>query len=321
MKKRISILILFIASAIWGVAFVAQKELAVIPVLTTMAFRNLLAASFLFLIIPLIDKISKSERHFITKWKLDFTKHEVLGGVCCGIVLAAASSVQQLGISGDTDAGKAAFISALYVLFVPVFSLIIRKRTSRAAWCGVFIALLGFYLLCIKDGFKIGLSDSTVLLGAALFAIHILLIAHFSPKCDGIRLCCMQFAVAFVLIAPAALISDGAPEFSLIYTVLPELVFFGVFSGGLAYAMQAVGQKHVEPTIASIILSLESVFGAIGGAIMLNERMTPREYAGSLVILFAVVISQLDFKQISGLIKRNKVQSRTDATESNGSEG
>lgn len=319
MKKHLPILILFIAAAIWGFAFVSQKELSQIPVLTTMSIRNLLASLFLFLVIPLMDKILKSGRRFIQKGKLDFTKSELIGGVTCGAILAVASTLQQFGIAGDTDAGKAAFISALYVLFVPVFSLFIKKRTSANAWCGALIATVGFYLLCIKEGFSVIASDLFVLACSAIFAIHILSISHFSPKCDGVRLSCIQFATAFILIAPLSLILEGLPEPSEIYSVLPSLLFFGICSGGLAYTLQIIGQGYVEPSIASIILSLESVFGAIGGAIVLGERMTPKEYIGSLVILVAVLVSQLDFGKLATAIrkrqKENKNKKQKEGTE------
>lgn len=292
---------------LWGFAFVSQKELAVIPVLTTMSIRNMLAGLFALCAIPLMDKIQNNGRVFIQKRKVDFTKTEIFGGLACGIVLAVASTVQQAGIAEGTDAGKAAFISAFYVLFVPIISLFLGKRSPLGAWCGVVIAIFGFYLLCLDGDFSLALSDATVLGGALLFSIHILLIAHFSPKCDGVRLSCIQFFVAHLILAPTALATDGLPSADIL-SVLPSLLFFGICSGGVAYTLQVIGQRDANPTVASIILSLEAVFGAIGAALVLGERMSPREYAGSAVIFVAVVISQLDLAAIYQRLRKNKTQ-------------
>lgn len=309
MKKHLSSLLFLIAAALWGFAFTAQKQLAALPVLTTMSIRNLLAGLFALATIPLMDKIQHNGRVFLKKCKPDFTKSELLGGLACGGPLALASTVQQAGIASGTDAGKAAFISAFYVLFVPIISLLLGHRSPLGAWCGVVIALFGFYLLCLGGDLSLDPSDATVLLGALLFSVHILTIAYFSPRCDGIRLSCIQFIVAHVILTPAALMFDGLPSGSMIFNVLPSLLYFGICSGGVAYTLQVIGQRDANPTVASIILSLESVFGAIGGAALLGERMTPREYVGSLIIFIAVIISQLDLASLfKRLIHKNKTE-------------
>lgn len=299
MKKYISSILFLLTAAIWGFAFSAQKYLSVLPVFTINAMRGVLASAFLFLAIPVMDKIMGNGRRFISRKGLDFTKVEIIGGICCGLVLATGSALQQSGIGGGTDAGKAAFISALYVLIVPIISLIGGKRSPINVWIGVFVAIVGFYLLCVNGEFKIEFSDLLVLFCAIVFAFHIIVIDRFSPRCDGVRMSCIQFFTMFVVSAPIALIAEGAPDLSVVGSIFPPLLYFGVCSGGLAYTMQIIGQKDADPAVASIILSLESVFGAIGGAIFLSEKMELKEYIGCAVVFLAIIISQLDFGAIA----------------------
>ena len=303
MKKHISSLLFFITSIVWGFAFAVQKQLSVLPVFTIGAIRGFLAGAFLFAAIPLMDKILKRERKFISKSGLDFTKTEIVGGIACGIVLAIGSALQQSGLSSGTDAGKAAFISALYVLIVPIISLIGGKRSPLNVWFAVGIAILGFYLLCVNGDFRIEISDLLVLLCALVFAFHIIVIDRFSPKCDGVRMSCIQFFTVFVVSAPLALIFEGLPNTDTLVSILPGLLYYGVCSGGLAYTLQIIGQSDADPAVASIILSLESVFGAIGGAILLDEVMELKEYIGCGVVFIAIIIAQLDFKSIWARIR------------------
>ena len=304
MKKYASSLLFLGASVIWGFAFSAQKHLSVLPPITITASRALLAAIFLFLAVPLMDKILGNGRKFISKRGIDFTKTEIIGGVCCGLVLAIASALQQSGIGGGTDAGKAAFISALYVLIVPIIALFGGKRSPLNVWIGVFIAILGFYLLCVDGDFNVQFSDMLLLMCSAAFAFHIIVIGHFSPNCDGVRLSCIQFFTTFVVTTPFAIITGGVPDFAVMGSVFPQLLYFGVCSGGLAYTMQIIGQRDADPAVASIILSLESVFGAIGGAIFLGETMKIKEYIGCAIVFVAIIISQLDFKDVFARIKK-----------------
>lgn len=304
MKKYISPLLFLLTSIIWGFAFAVQKHLSVIPVFTIGVSRGIFASLFLFAAIPLMDKILGNGRKFISKKGLDFTKTEIVGGIACGIILAAGSALQQSGIGGGTDAGKAAFISALYVLIVPIVSLFGGKRSPLNVWIAVALAIGGFYLLCVDGGFNIEFSDLLVLLCAVVFAFHIIVIDHFSPRCDGVRMSCIQFFTVFVVSLPPALIFEGVPNLAAIGAILPELLYYGVCSGGLAYTLQIIGQKDADPAVASIILSLESVFGAIGGAILLHEVMEYKEYIGCAVVFVAIILAQLDFKSIASKIRK-----------------
>lgn len=313
MKKYLSTLILLLAAIIWGFAFVAQKAASSVPAFTLLLSRSVIAMVALIPITVIFDKLSKGERRlFGAKGKpIDLSKKEIIGGIVCGVFLFAASALQQIGIT-DTDAGKTSFITALYVVIVPIYALILGKKSPINAWIGIAIAVVGFYLLCIKDGFSIASSDLLVVLCAFVFAMQIMAIDVVIPDCEGIRLSLVQFATVTVLSLVFALIFDPPFDFGAIAAVLPEIIFLGIGSSGIAYTCQIIGQKNSEPAVASIILSLESVFGALFSAVVLSERMQPREYLGCAAVLAAVIISQLDFKEIISKIK-NRKQTKEDA--------
>ena len=307
MKKYLSTLILLLAAVIWGFAFVAQKAASSIPAYTLLFSRSIIAIVALIPITLIFDKLSKGDRKLFGSKKkpIDISKKELIGGIVCGIFLFAASALQQIGIT-DTDAGKTSFITALYVVIVPIYALLLGKRSPINAWIGIAIAVVGFYLLCIKEGFTIAPSDLLVVLCAFVFAMQIMAIDFVISDCDGIRLSLVQFATVTVLSLVFALIFDPPFDFSEITAVLPELIFLGIGSSGIAYTCQIIGQKNSEPAVASIILSLESVFGALFSAIVLSERMQAREYIGCALVLAAVIISQLDLAEIISKIKDRK---------------
>ena len=308
MKKYISSAMFLLAAMLWGFAFSAQKAAKELDAFTVGASRNIVATLFLLMAIPLLDKLTKNGRRLVSKARpLDFTKVEIIGGIACGIVLTTASAFQQTGISGDTDAGIAAFITALYVLIVPIIYRLLGKKSPLTVWLSVGIAIVGFYLLCIKSDFTIAPSDGLVLICAFIFAVHIITIDRFSPKCDGVRMSCIQFFSSFILNAILALIFEWPINLPLIGECLPSLLYLGICSSGIAYTLQIVGQKNVNPAVASVILSLESVFGAVGGAIFFGETMLTRQYIGCAIVFVAVVISQVD---VSAWLK-NRKQSKT----------
>ena len=303
MSKRLSNLLFLVATMIWGFAFIAQKQASVVPAFTVGALRSILAAVFLLLIIPLTDKLTKNGRKLFTKTKpLDFNRHELIGGAVLGVIITVATAFQQVGLE-ETDAGKAAFITVLYVVMVPIISALLGKRPQMSSIVGVCLAILGFYFLCIKPGIGIEKHDLLVLVCALIFSFHIIAVDRLSPKCDGVRMSCVQFAVAFLLNGVLALIFDGKTPLTLIISMIPSFLFLGIMSSGIAYTLQIIGQKYVDPTVASIILSLESVFGVIGAAIILGEKMSGREYIGCGIVFLAVLVSQIDFKE---LIKKAK---------------
>lgn len=284
---------------LWGFAFAAQKAASDLPAFTLGALRSIIAVLFLIAVIPLLDKFTKNGRRILTDRKRpDIKRAEIIGGIVAGIILATASAFQQTGLGEGTDAGKAAFITALYVVIVPVISLFFGKRPPVNVYISVVIAVIGFYFLCIKPGTTLIFSDLLVLICALIFALHIIAIDRLSPGCDGVRMSLVQFATAFVVNAVLALIFELPINTSLILDRLPAILYLAIGSSGIAYTLQIVGQKDCDPTVASILLSLESVFGVIGGALFLGETMTKREYLGCVIVFLAVVLSQLDFKAI-----------------------
>lgn len=293
-KNIIRPTLLLLAAMIWGFAFVAQDAASAVPSFTLGFIRSIFACIFLLMVIPVSDYLTKSGRKLISTKGIDFTKAELVGGLITGVVLAAASALQQIGISLGTDGGKAGFITTLYVVLVPIYSIILKKKTSLHIWVSIVIAAVGFFLLCITDQLIILPSDLAVMGSALIFPIHILTIDHFSPKCDGIRMSAIQFLVAGIINIIFALCFEMPFDPSLISQHIGSLIYLGIMSSGVAYTLQIIGQKNVNPTVASIILSLESVFAVIGSALFLGQSLTPREYCGCILVLFAVILSQLN---------------------------
>ena len=300
-KKYISTLLLLIAAIIWGFAFAAQDAASEMGAFTLGFSRSLIAGVFLIGVVIVFDKLTASERRLFSKKGIDLNKSEIIGGVIIGAVLVVASAFQQIGINSGTDGGKAAFITALYVILVPIYALALKKKAALNVWISIAIAVVGFYLLCIKEDFTIAPSDLLCIVASMLFPIHILTIDHFSPKCDGIRMSMVQFFTAAILNLVIALFAEGVGEFSLVLPNLLPVLFLGIGSSGIAYTLQIIGQKDVAPATASIVLSLESVFGIIGTALFLGQTLTPREYLGCAIVLVAVILSQID---ITTLLKK-----------------
>ena len=305
-KKYISTALLLLAAIIWGFAFAAQDAASDMGAFTLGFARSIAAGIFLIGVIMIFDKLLGTGRRLFSKDGIDLNKYEIVGGVIIGTVLVVASAFQQIGINSGTDGGKAAFITALYVILVPVYALALKKKAPVNVWISIAIAVIGFYFLCIKDDLSIAASDLLVIAASMIFPIHILTIDHFSPKCDGIRMSMVQFFTAAVLNLAVALIAEGAGEFSLVMPNILPILFLGIGSSGIAYTLQIVGQKDFNPAAASIILSLESVFGIVGTALFLGQTLTPREYLGCAIVLVAVILSQIDVKRV--LKKRNKTE-------------
>lgn len=223
------------------------------------------------------------------------------GGLCCGVILTLSTSLQQIGIK-YTTAGKAGFITALYILIVPLLGLVLGKKVGIKTWIGVALAVAGMYLLCIKEGFSISYGDFMVLLCALVFSLHILAVDYFSPRVDGIRLSCIQFFVCGCISAVPMLVWEH-PELSQIIQAWQPLAYAGVLSSGVAYTLQIVTQKHLNPTVASLLMSLESVFAVLTGWLVLNERLSPKELLGCVLVFAAIILAQLPQKQKKPAVK------------------
>ena len=303
MKKYISPILLILAAAIWGLAFSMQKSAEAVPPFTLGALRSIIAAVFLFAMLPFSSKLSDTGAMDAPQKRPLFTKAELVGGILCGAVLAIATFFQQAGIASGVDAGKASFITSLYVIFVPVYYLFMKRRAPINIWISIVIAAVGFYLLCINGSFGIAKEDLTVLVCSLLFPFHIMFIDHFVKCCDPIRLSIVQFLSGTVINLIFALIFEPLPTPPLILSALPAIIYLGIMSSGVAYTLQMIGQRGTAPWAATIILSLESVFGVLGGALLLGEVLSPREYVGCAVIFIAVILSQLDFSSITNKCK------------------
>lgn len=249
--------------------------------------RNIIGGIVLIPCIGIIKKIKKSKSENNNR----DNKVLMLGGICCGIALFLASSCQQIGIQ-YTGVGKAGFITALYIVIVPVMGIFLKKKCSPLMWGSVMVALMGFYLLSVKDGFSLEKSDVLLVVSAVLFSVHILIIDYFSPKVDGVKMACIQFFVCGILSALAMLFTENFVIVDVIAAWKPVL-YAGVLSCGVAYTLQIVAQKGVNPTVASLLLSLESVFAALAGWVVLQQTMSGRELLGCLLIFVGIVGAQI----------------------------
>ena len=295
-KRIISNILLLVTALIWGSSFVAQKAGTALEPFTYNGIRTLVGGISLVPVILILSKVGKDKSaEAVPKDK----KSLIIGGIVCGTFLAIASNLQQFGMYFDADAGKAGFITALYIMIVPILGMFLGKRVRPLVWFCVLLGACGFYLLTIAGkgvGLTIEKGDLFILLCAVLFSCHILAIDHFSPKCDGVKLSCLQFFVAGGLSFIMMLVFES-PSLNQILDCWFPIIYAGVFSCGIAYTLQVVAQKNAEPTAASLILSLESVFAVISGAILLGERMTGYEIFGCVVIFIAVILAQLPQKE------------------------
>ena len=283
-------LLLLLTAAIWGVAFVAQSVgMDYVKPFTFNGVRSLLGAVVLLPVICFFnnknDSVGKSKEEPKTLW---------MGGALCGLCLCVASSLQQIGIQ-YTTAGKAGFLTAMYIIIVPVLGLFLGKKCSPFVGISIGLATVGLYLLSIRDGFSIGTGDIYVILCAVVFSLHILVIDYFAPKCDGVKLSCIQFLVCGVICSVIAFIVEK-PELSQILAAWLPIAYAGIMSCGVAYTLQIIGQKGMNPTVASLILSLESVISVLAGWVLLKQALSVRELIGCVIMFAAIILAQLPWK-------------------------
>ena len=284
-----------LSALIWGTAFVAQDVVAdKMDAFTFNALRSAVAVAVLLVIIRIFDRFSKDKPQRTEAEKKYDRRQLMWGGLWCGLALCIASNFQQAGIGAGTDAGKAGFITALYVVLVPVFGLFFKRKVSLPVWIAVGLSVLALYLLCIKGDFTLAPGDLLILCCAVVFAAHILIIDHFTATVDGIKLCCAQFFVCGVLSA-IGMVLFSRPDWGAIWESALPILYVGIFSSGVAYSLQILAQKDANPTVITILLSLESVFAVIAGALILHQRMTAREYLGCVIMFIAVILAQLEF--------------------------
>ena len=285
--------ILMLTAFIWGTAFVAQSVgMDYLGPFTFNGVRSLIGAAALLPCIWLLQILNKKEG---TVKEEGSRKDLIIGGIACGLLLFAASSLQQIGIQ-YTSAGKAGFITAFYIVIVPVLGIFLHKKIGWKVWIAVLLALAGLYFLCITEKFTIGKGDIFIFLCALVFSLHIMVIDHFSPMVDGVKMSCIQFLVCGIVSIPFMVLTE-TPRLDAMLAGWFPLVYAGVFSCGVAYTLQIVGQKNVNPAIASLILSLESCFSVLAGWMILGERLSVRESAGCILMFAAIILAQLPDKK------------------------
>ena len=284
-------MLLLLAAAIWGVAFVAQSVgMEYVGPFTFLASRSILGA---FVLLPyIVIRNKKKTEHTADKKTL------LLGGVCCGSLLFLASILQQIGIM-YTTVGKSGFITAMYIVVVPVLSIFLKKKAGMKIWTGVILAVTGLYFLCMVPGVvTIQKGDILTFLCAIAFSFHILTVDHFAPKIDGVKLSCIQFLTCAFWSGIGMFLFETPRVENILAAWLP-ILYAGALSSGVAYTLQIIGQRGLNPTVASLIMSMESVISVIAGWAILGQSLSVRELTGCVLMFVAIVLVQLPDKRIA----------------------
>ena len=285
-----------LAALIWGTAFVAQSVGAdYVEPFTFNTARSAIAFLFLLVLCALLRRRRKQDFAGEAKAVPSARRDLAIAGICCGAALTVASFLQQTGLE-TTTSGKAGFITALYIVLVPIAGIFLKKFPPRTVWLSVVLAVAGLYCLCITEDFSITMGDFYILLCAFCFTAHILVIDHFTQKVDGVELSCVQFLVVTILSA-IGMFAMESPSFAALQACAFPVLYVGIFSSGVAYTLQILAQKDSDPTVVSLLLSLESVFATLAGAVILHDRMSLKEYFGCLLMLAAVILAQLPEKK------------------------
>lgn len=310
-------ILLFLAALIWGVAFVAQSVgMDYVGGFTFSCVRCLIGSAFLLPCIYMLDRWKEREQRKrgaadpsvkqtgAAAASYDGEKQKAaaetekaqsrtlwIGGICCGLALSVAANLQQFGIK-YTTVGKAGFITAMYIVLVPVVGIFLKKTKGIKIWFSVVLAVAGLYLLCMKEGFSIGFGDLLVMLSALAFTVHIMVIDHFSPLVDGVRMSCIQFLTCGILSGIGMFLFEQ-PHMDAILMAWQPILYAGVLSCGVAYTLQIVGQKEMNPTVASLIMSLESVISVLAGWVLLGQSLSLKELLGCLLMCGAIVLAQI----------------------------
>lgn len=293
MKQVRANLLLLLTAMIWGAAFVAQSvSMDYVGPFTFLCSRSILGGVVLLPVIAVMGKGKKKK-----ETRPENRKFLLLGGICCGVMLFIGSALQQIGIQ-YTTAGKAGFITAMYMVLVPICGMFFGRKPGGKTWAAVVVALVGMYLLCLYGSGIQNLSKGDLLemLCALGFTGHILVVDHFSPKVDGVKMSCIQFFVCGILAGIFMLILE-APSWENICAAAVPILYAGILSSGAGYTLQIVAQKDTQPTVASLLMSLESVFSLIFGWILLKEAMSGVELLGCVLMFAAIIWVQLPEKQ------------------------
>lgn len=296
MKKVLAVFGLMIATLIWGSAFAAQRSaMQYVSPLVFTTLRAVAGVAALIVVVVMTDLFTLKK---ITFWGRAATFKErcqlLTGGLICGLAITPAMIFQQMGLR-ETSAGKSGFLTALYIVIVPVLGIFLKRRTSPVLWAAVMLALGGSFLLCYRPGeWSLSTGDTMVLICAFLFSCHILAVDHFVADCDGIRLSLLQFVTAAVIAGTLSVVHGGGGEWclELVTATAPYWLYCGIGSCAIAFTLQIVAQKYLHPVIASLLMSLESVFAVLAGWLFLHEKLSPMEITGSILLFAAVLAAQ-----------------------------
>ena len=294
-RKLFRYAFLFAAALVWGLSFVVQAVDEIAP-FTFTATRSLIGAAVLVPVFLVLDAIRK-KRGEVPTISLEERKKArrtlLLGGVVCGVVITAAANLQQFGLSMNLEAGKAGFITAMYIVLVPIIELFLGKKSGLVVWISVALAVVGLYFICVKGAFTINKGDICLIFCAVAFSVHITVVDYFGNKVDGVKLSCLQFLFCGVISALAALIFERHLfSFSTLLSYYKTFLYMGVCSCGMGYTFQIIGQKDTNPTAASLIMSLEASFSLIFGMLILGEMLSVREWIGIAIMLVAIVLTE-----------------------------
>ncbi|MBR6361208.1 MAG: DMT family transporter [Clostridia bacterium] len=294
-KRFIGPIFCITAAAIWGLSFVAQKTGAHIGTFTFNGIRTLIGGIFLLPFVPVFHKSAVKNYPPERSRKFDY-RATAISGIICGVVLCIASNLQQHAFSFDIFAAKVGFITALYMILVPIAGLFFGRKAGLNVWIAVVLGVIGLYFLCMKKGdFKVGPGEIFSIFCAVGFAAHILVIDHFCVKTEPVALACTQFLTAGVLSVICMLIFEK-PQLSEIIDCAVPILYTGIASTGIAFTLQIFGQKYTEPAVASLLMCLESVFSVIFGRIILHDIMGPRALLGCAIMFAGVIMSQIPFR-------------------------
>ena len=297
-KALLGNFLLILTALIWGCAFVAQSVgMEYVEPITFNGIRCMIGGIVLIIANIAFDYVKKKNGTY-KKSEKEKKRELIKGGVICGIIIFFASTIQQIGIS-QTTVGKAGFISVLYILIVPFLGLLMKQKLPKMIWPCCAIAVAGLYLLCMNESFSIGKGDFTVLISAAAYAIHILAIGHFAPKVDCVKLSCIQFLVCGVISIAVMFIFEKPNIDNILQAWLP-IIYAGALSGGAGYTLQTVAQKWTKPSVASLLMSFESVFAVLAGAVILNQIPTLREGFGCVLMFISIILIQFSENKEKG---------------------
>lgn len=279
---------LFITAFIWGTTFVAQSQaMDYIGPFTFNASRSFIGAIAVYIIINVSEYLNKEKQQD----KKENNRLFIKGGVICGMILFTSAGFQQVGLQ-HTDVSKAGFITTLYIIFVPIIGIFLKKKAGSKVWISVIIAMIGMYLLSIKDGFTIEFGDACILMCAFVFSFQIIIVDRYSSITNAVKMSCVQLTVCGIASFIAAIIFENISISKIMEAIYP-ILYAGFISSGIAFTFQMIGQQYTKPAVSSLIMSLESVFAALGGWLLLNEKLSQKELIGCALVFLAVIIAKM----------------------------